>query len=549
MTDTQHNISEPEPEIVNRWRASHLGWTIASAVALLLVVAYSAATLVDYPPVNSNEGQIAATVSSWIHGGGNRPTVYDGSGIYDGTTSWWQPYIGPLPLAIAELVGPTTLTTYRLSAFITALLALLLFAFAVRRRHGVAAGLAGAAALALTWGFFATSHYVRWDATAFLWLIGVLAVLWWRAPSAKWALAVGVLLGTSPDIQLSVVALFPGAALLIGWEADGRWRRISVFFGGFALCVATYYAVHVLPNPAESRQQFKDFAAPGYKVPLLSALLHGDFEPLSQQKVRYDLMTAGWPIIKAQTWCLVLLVGGYAAALWTLARARREYPAAAVPGILLIGYIPGLALIQGNYTNSMYAWFAVPLAIAALTEAVVLAGRTFKWPVPARDLAAGLLLALTLVGFLALDHDRKLPQQAPITDRPVLAAAVTRELRPNDVVIGETPYWWLVRDERFRSNSLLWFAQWKHGDNFEQSFARACPSLVILDDQWWSHYGYGPSSPFPNLNPTRPAEREQVRPLLRRDYQLRRSLKGAGWWAELWRRKSPCRDSRPGAAA
>ncbi len=507
-------------------------WVVAGSAVLLAGLGLSLATLNSFPPVYADESHIASAVSSWVAGDGLRPTVLDGSGVYDGTTSWWHPYLGTLHFVLADLIGPTTLTTYRLAAFAVALVALVVFGLSLRSRFGSAAGLSGPAALALCAGFFAASHYVRWDSMAFLWVAIALAVLWRGPPTLVVALIVGVFLGVALDVQLSVAALVPGAAALVAWERSQRWTRLALFAAGCALGVAVYLGVHMLPNPAEAREQFDAVAGPGYRIPAVAALVDHDSRALSDQLVRYRSMIA----LSAPLGSLIVMAVGCVAAIFSLARVTSSYPVQAVPGILLLGYIPGLALIQGNWGTPMYAWYSLPLALAAMAQAARLV------PGPARARARGpaaILLSVALAALAAQLMDLRLASDS-VTKRPAVRTALARELRASDTVLGETPYWWIVDQARFRSNSVLWLDQYRHHVDLAGAFDRACPSVVILDNAWLSHYGAG-RSPFPNFTPPRSANKQELLTLLRSGFDRKARVSGDDWWVELWRRRAACR--------
>jgi hypothetical protein len=324
-------------------------------------------TLTSYPPVYGDEAYIGSTAWGFLHGHGFRPSIAIGAGVFDNGFDLWAPKLGTSPFVLADLLGPTSLIGFRLTAWIVGLGALGIFARAVRHLAGWRVTIAACAALAATWGFFSASHLVRWDSLAFA-LTSLLLLLLLRAPDPKRALLVGAVIGVSLDVSTGVAAITPVAFLLVAWEREGRLRRLALMAAGIAVLGAVYYAQHVLPDPQSSSDQFDAIYASTYKPPFMEALSSRSLSPLADESRRYEYM---WQSNAAPWGGLVPLSAGCISALLLLPTLSRVYPSRAVPGILLLGHLAGLALIQGNKAP-VYAWYGLPYAFAALVAAVSL---------------------------------------------------------------------------------------------------------------------------------------------------------------------------------
>ncbi len=89
----------------------------------------------------------------------------------------------------------------RFAAFLLGVVALLVFVIGLRGRYGMPVAAMAGLALSAAWGFFGSSHYVRWDSLAFVMSCTVLVVLIRRAPNARVALLLGLMFGVVPDIE------------------------------------------------------------------------------------------------------------------------------------------------------------------------------------------------------------------------------------------------------------------------------------------------------------------------------------------------------------
>jgi hypothetical protein len=569
------------------------------AAALL----FGLVTLTWYPAVYGDEAYIGSTAWSLLHGEGFRPSIATGAGVFDNGIDLWAPRLGTAPFVLAELVGPTSLTAYRLAAWLVGLAAIGIFGWPMRELAGRRITIAACAALAATWGYFSASHLVRWDSLAIAFAALLLAILV-RAPTPRRALMVGALIGLSFDVSVSISAVTPAAVLLVGWRRDGRWRRLGLMAAGMAAMAAFYYAHHVLPDPDVSSLQYDAIYGSTYKLPLAKALEEGDLSPLLDEGRRYRYM---WELGAAPRAGLLTVGAAVLAALAMLTSLSRAYPARAVPGILLLSHLGGLILIQGNKAP-IGAWYALPYAIAAIAVAVlVLAERNWRPlsappPIRRRALMAGLgaLVALPfaaeirhfdpaifpgslLIGLLLVAATATVAAFAVRTDgdnwtarepvvalllalaigagattfadarrappEPAAGAELERELSaqvgPGESVMGEWLYWWAVRDDRFRFNSAIWLNEFTRGESFESTFARLCPDVVILDDIWLSRYDQTEvfGKIFPTQAPTDPAEREQLRGLLRRDFRKRATLNVDDRMVEVWANQGACHGS------
>ena len=555
-------------------------------------------TLTTYPVVYGDEAYISSTAWGFVGGDAFRPAIAVGAGVFDDGFDLWAPKLGTSPFVLAELVGPTSLAWFRLVAWLIGLAAIGVFAYAVRALTGWRVAIAASAAFAASCGFYAASHYVRWDSLALV-MTGLLLALLVRAPGPRRSLLIGALIGLSFDVSVSVAAATPAVVLLVGWEREGRGRRLALLAAGIAALGAVYYAHHVLPDPSLSERQYDAIYAPTYGLPGIEALEQGDLSPLLDESNRYDFM---WQAVSASRGALLTMAAGLLAALALVASSTRSYPRAAVPGILLIGHLLGLALIMGNKTPIM-AWYGLPYAIAAIAVAVaVLLQRRWRWfeELPpgrrralmvvlgvlvvapfahlvhrfglltgdtsalwpllliaataavallaarvgrgwsATEPAVVILLALALGASATTVADAYRTDQEPAaTER--LERAVRPLVRPGETVMGEWVYWWAFRDDRFKFNTQIWLSEYVHGESFEETFDRLCPDVVMLDDLWLARYVNIESGKiFPTQAPTDPTERADLRALLRRDYGLRGVVNVDQRKIEFWERRAGC---------
>lgn len=563
--------------------------TLLALGVLVTAIAVSATTLLRAPIVYGDEPWIASEIASWVGGTGLRPSIFVGSGLYDHAQDIWNPYLGTLPFVFTAVVAPASLLAYRLTAFLIDLGALAAFGWALRA-EGRAIAAAACATLATSWGFFAASHYVRWDSLAFLIVALTLGLLQPSAPNPRRALVLGMLLGAAADVQLSVLAMVPGVAVLIGWERPGRRGRLIRFGGGLAGLLLLYVTAHYLVEPAEAQRQFGLLLADTYRVPLQTALATGHVGALvSSEASRYqDMWRYLSPGASAQFASLLILGAGALACGPVLARVRSPYPARGVAAVLMVSYVIGLALIQGNKTAGMYGWYALPLAIATLASALreVPSGaqRALGRPIPMVGLLLGVGLLAELVlhivprrvaahhllhewvalplaipllaGLVARRRGGRNPALAPllglalaggafviddvrhtqqVVSEPALAAAYRQTVHRGELVIGEPAFWWVDSTSRFRSNSLLWLAHRVRGRAPIDSLRMLCPDVVVYDDTWRDRYLQ--HTAFPSVAPTDPAERPALESLLTRDYALTRAIIVAGDHIDFWRRR------------
>ncbi len=574
------------------------GPVVVALTLLLVVVVFDAGTLLRAPPVYSDEPWIASEISSFVHGTGLRPPMFAGSGLYDHAQDIWNPYLGTALFMLVAVFAKASLLAYRLAAFLIGIAALGVFGAALRR-FGWAITAAGTAALAASWGFFTASHYVRWDSLAFLILAVVLALLWRGQPGRRTALGLGLVLGAGFDVQLSVLAVLPGVVVLVGWERRDRWMRLLLLGASLGALLLAYVGVHYLSEPGEASRQYHLLLAPTYDVPLLTAVTHGDLGPLlSHEVTRYHEMAISVTAELYGPYGSLLTLGlGLLAALAMLPALTTRYPRRVVPAVLLLSYIVGVALIQGNSTT-MYGWYALPLAIAAVVAltadrvtltslapakamglvlaailcatgvvAIVVSvlpahveeyGLRYVWyalPIilvailsaiawiraPAGGaLGVGALLALAVAGLgYAISDVAKTPQ--PVRD-PRLVASFHRLVSPSDVVLAEPIFWWLDPNPGFRANSVIWLDREVHHWSPAEAIHHICPNVIVLDDIWRSRYDA--KTAFPTLAPSDPREGPALAMQLAREYRVTGVADVPGDRVVFWhRRRSSCPSS------
>ena len=559
---------------------------ILIALAILIAaIVLSAATLVRSPAVYGDEPWIASEIHSFVHGTGLRPTIFDGSGLYTGVQDAWNPYLGTAGFMVTALVAKPSLLAYRLTAFLISLGALGMFGWAFRR-FGLAVASAATAALAASWGFIAAAHYVRWDSLSFLIVATVLALLWRGPPGRRAALLLGILLGASLDVQASVLALVPGVALLLGWQREDRWRRLGVFGLGLSVLMLAYFGVHYFSEPAQATRQWNLLLANYYTLPLQRAIETANPGALFAGEIgRYGAMTRGLSVQTYATYGTLVTLGvGAVATILGLARLRRRavrlaYPSAAVPALLFASYVLGLPLIQGNKGAQMYAWYALPLAVAAVaalstggrtprpsssvratailaaalaaeTGLVLLvlsgavAGLGYEWyalPFVAVALAAAAssrlhrppvewacfpLLALAIVGGGYFISDLARTRQ-PVTD-PRIVAAFHRYVATSDSVMAEPAFWFLHPKVSFHSDFTLSQATTVSHRSPTQTIDRICPNVIVWDTQWLNYYRAAPN----------PSEQTALDNVLLNDYQSVGNVSAAGDNVIFYRRSA-----------
>jgi hypothetical protein len=567
---------------------------VIGALLLAAAVAVDIASLTTAPPLFGDEAWIGSQIASFGSGGGFSPGIATSLGIYSGH-DYWASQVGSLPFIFGELVGPSTFTYYRAISLVTALIGVVVFWLGLRRAHGAVAACFGGAALVASWAFLGASHWIRWDSTGMLFACAILAILLWAPPRAPAAGAVGLLIGLSSDFVYPMVGLAAGAALLVGLDPEGRWRRLAALGCGFAVGIAVFLAIHVLPDPERSREQFNAIYRPIYGgTPLIEAVKHASLTPILDESQRYSnllvtdfrpdifaiatgllagllallglmgvdrrrLARAGFPalglflcvtiadhtglyesppwLLDALRFAIFALLAACVAAIVALAvRGRPEYPRAAVAPILLANLLVAFALLHA-YKYGTYANFAVPFSVAA-----IIAAAEQLAPVARRPLAvAALLAAFMLAGgsFVVKKIDAATPE--PALDDGL--SRVAREIvPPGQTVIGDWIYWWLYRDQRFQINSSIWFQAYEHrGESFRDSFDRVCPDYVLLDDIWLGRYVQPEKAAriWPNLAPSDPRERLRLMRLLHQDYRRVRALELDGRHISFWQRRKP----------
>ncbi len=537
-------VRKPSP----RRFAAVLATALGTAV-LIGILGYSLRTLDRAPGLYGDEAWIGSIAWSFVNGHGFRPSLAVGAGVYEGTIDFWDPRLGTAPFILAELIAGTSYTAYRFASFLLGLVALGIFGWTLRRRFGWPMATWGVALLAASWGFYAASHYIRWDALAFVFVCTILALLLRGPVTASTALLVGFLTAVSADVEFSVMAITPGVVVLIVSAGARRLRRVGAFAAGLAAGGVAYVLAHGVPFGARAQEQFDAIYGNTYGVPMFESLKELSLDPLVREIDRYEFMTSAATNQASRLAAVTLLVGVLAAivaiayAIKDLRRPEPAYPLLAVPGVLLLSHVLGLALIQGNKTP-MYVWYAFPYAIAAIIACGHILRRRLPGSAPRRialPATVAVLALLTTVGATATVRDVRSIPKDPALD-PAFASFASA-VRPGETVMGEWLYWWAFRDEDFHYNSLVWLDRWLHDASLDQSFARLCPDVVLYDDVWDGRYDQTADfgRRFPSLAPTDPAEREQLRELLQRDYRVREQATIGGRNVELWeRREAAC---------
>ena len=568
-------------------------WAGALGAALLAgVLLLSVTSLRTVPALNGNESWYSASIWSFLNGHGYEPYLLSGSGLYDGTPDYWASRLAVLPNLTAEVVLPTTLTVGRGVIFAAGLVALAIFWAGMRRIVGAQIGLIATAALGATWGFFSVTHSFEWDGLIVLTMCAILALLAAGPPSLWTAAILGLILGIGLDYANSVPAAFPGVLLLCAWEPERRYERIGALVAGIAVGLTAYVLLHFAPgfDFGQARDQFDLLFSPiGYgTVPIIDAIRDLSLDALLDERDRYSEalfgqwqpilitlalglfaslatilrslgVTSRWLVVAAfaglaaialapivgstphtelrDLMLPMVLVGAVLAVVLAVdgIRAGRPYPTQSVPAILLVGLTLGWLLIVGFKTVA-YALYGVPFAVAAFAAALpALSPPPLRKVVPAAALSVAVVASSLHIG----SEIRNAPPEAALDGR---ASEVARDVVPPDrTVMGELIYWWLYRDDRFRTNLSIWLQAYQHPDEpFETTFHRLCPDYVLLDDIWLNRYNQteGEGRLFPNVAPTDPLERERLMSLLQAEYQVAERIDVDGRTLTFWRRQA-----------
>ncbi len=509
--------------------------TLLGAALLFLVWGYSLATLTRFPLVYGDESWIGSAAWSFVEGHGFRPSIAVGGGVYDhGALDYWLPRLGTLPFIVADALAGPSFWAFRFAALLVGALAIAVFVWGLRKRYGLPVALMASVVLSATWGFLGTSHYVRWDSLAFLLACTLLAVFIRSRPSRRTALLIGFLLGLTPDIETAILGATPAVVLLIAWERADRFARLGRLAIGGAGGAFAYLALHDFPFGRGSTQ-YDAVYGPAYQVPLRDVLKQHSLDPIWNERLRYHFMNIAYPADRLMLDTLVLGLAAFVAVV-VVRRPRRAYPVHLVPGLLLASHLGGIALIEPNKAP-VFAYYALPYAICAITELVVLASG--RLPAPAQIWIPVLVLAA--VAFIQFRDTRSVELRTP--KEPIFSAAFSRlageVVRPGDSVLGDYIYWWGFKDVNYHWNSWIWNYRWAHHAPLERAFNRLCPDVVLYDDVWNSRYlqteSFGPR--FPSMAPTDPSEKVHLRALLRREYRLVGSDVIDGRHIEFWRRR------------
>jgi hypothetical protein len=574
-------------------------WAAAlGAVLLAGVVGLSIGSLTTAPAFHSVEPFYLSVITAFLEGDGYKPSILLDAGVYDGVPDYWDARVAAIPSLLGELILPTTLAGVRAPILLTGLAGLAVFWLGLRRVLGGDVALIATAALASTWGFFAFSHWVRWDAMAILAMCAILALLVRGPPSLAAAALAGGIMGIGPDFVNSVPAAFPGVLVLCAWERERRWARLAALAGGTLTGLAVYALLHFAPSfdIGEAREQFDILYRPlDYgEVPLVDAIGELSLEPVLDEQRRYDSLAfyewqtilialtlavfaslavllktlglrsrwlrvagfAGLGLIAAipllgstphtelrdSIGPMIMLAAGLVIVLaFDALRVERPYPVKTAPAILLIGLLVGWA-IYVSLRTPWYGGYALPFAVAALA-----CGLDSLSPDRWRKLVtAGGLTAATVASSLYLVYEIR-NESAP-TAFPDAAAAVderagerAREIVPRGrTVIADWAYWWFFKDERHRGNTAIWLQAWQHpNETFAEVFHRVCPDYVLLDDLWLVLYEPATAKnadEAPNVFPTDPRERERLMALLRAEYELVERMEVADNQLVFWRR-------------
>lgn len=557
------------------------GAMLAAAVAL------SIATLTTAPALFGDEAWYASTAWSAASGHGLEPSLASGGGVYDAVPDFWASRVASLPSVAAEAMFPTSLALHRGLVLATSLLALLVFGLAMRRLYGTGIALLSCSALAMTFGFYSASHWVRWDGMAILFTSTVLLLLV-RSPRPLAAAGIGLMIGIAPDFALAICGALPGVLVLCTWEREQRLLRIGALAGGVAIGGLMFALLHFTGGWSDAQHQYDVVYEPIYgRIPIFAALGEHSLSPLLAESDRYAQMAyepftgnfavlsvgalamcivlarelgaglralapaalvgvlfIGWALLRSQTpydplryLMGVLIVVGFVAMLVLGIRAlfhSRPYPGEAVSAFLLASMLVGYGLLLG-YKGGTYVTFCFPFAVGAIVAALrALAPAQLTTVVPVAGLVAG-----TLVATLFLVDQIRAVDSEPALDADLGATA--RQIVPEgDTVVGEWIYWWLYRDDRFRFNSDIWLQRWQHpSDSFADSFHRVCPDYVLLDDLWLQRYRQvALGRRFASQAPTEYGEKRKLLRLLNNEYRPVRQVRLDGRKLVFWHRSA-----------
>lgn len=207
-------------------------------------------------------------------------------------------------------------------------------------------------------------------------------------------------------------------------------------------------------------------------------------------------------------------------------------------GLLIAAPFAHLVHRFGLLTGSTSVLWPLLLLAAATAVALFAARVGSGWS--AREPAVVVLLALAVGASATTVADAYRTDEEPAATEE-LERAVRPFVRPGETVMGEWVYWWAFRDDSFKFNTQIWLSEYVHGESFERTFDRLCPDVVMLDDLWLARYvNIASGKIFPTQAPTDPAERAQLRALLKRDYALRGEVEVDGRAIQFWERRSDC---------
>jgi len=224
-----------------------------------------------------------------------------------------------------------------------------------------------------------------------------------------------------------------------------------------------------------------------------------------------------------------LLIAAGIASVLLFATIRSGYPRRAVPALLFASHVLGLAFVESIKTGQIYAWYALPYGVAAIVALLLPLGTASGWR---RAVVAVSLGGLALFNTGLIRHDLR-RHRSTCSIRASSQASVSGAFRARHH--GEAAYWYVVPRGRFQTNSNIWLNRYEYGWDFARSFHHLCADLVILDDVWLSHYAA--KTPFPQVAPSDPAEKEQLLATLAREYTLEKSLTSKGHAVQLWRKR------------
>ncbi len=521
-----------------RARAERSVVLLTAAAAICFVVVANIASLTRAPEPYGDEAWVGSAVWSFTHGHGLRPAIAAGSGIYDGTFDHWLPRIGILPQLAAEIAFGTSFTAYRAASLVVSFLALFVLWLGLRRLYPATIAALSVAVAATTWIFVSASHYIRWDDVTLLWASTIFTLLAWGPPTLRRTVALGLLIGVSPDFSVPTFAVLPATAFFVLLPHDGRRARATGLGVGVVAGLALYAGMHFVPDVSAARRQYRLVYGTAYRLPLFAALQEHSLGPILHEADRYRRMAVG-----AFAFSRTFLFAGCVAAMIAILAAvrRRGLPQLAVGSVLLLSQLAGLALLYAN-KGPAYAVGAVPFGAASLVEGL--------WALPrARFVAAALVLtAGAVLGGRAMLDGIHSSQRGAATDARV--SRVARTLVGKDqVAIGDFVYWWLFRDQRFRFNAILWSDESRNHVTLAHAFRDACPDVVLYDDFWQARYpANAPGSlgyQFPALAPTDPNEEPKLLSILTHMYRFPPVIETAGTrTVTFWKRRAPtCRSS------